>query len=70
MKCIYCQGEMERGTAPFQVDRKGYHLTIEAVPAWVCSQCGEPYFEVQEVESIQDVIREVDQRTEKLAAVH
>ena len=70
MKCIYCQGEMERKTAAFQVGRKGYHLTLDAVPAWVCTQCGEAYFEVQEVESIQDVIREVDQRTEKLAAVH
>ena len=68
MKCIHCQGEMRRETAPFQVDRKGYHLTLEAVPAWVCTQCGEAYFEEREVEKIQKVIREVDQRTEKIAA--
>jgi YgiT-type zinc finger domain-containing protein len=58
---------MEWKAAPFQVDRKGYHLTLEAVPAWVCRQCGEPYFEEREVDRIQDVIRQMDQRTEELA---
>ncbi|HUT33279.1 MAG TPA: YgiT-type zinc finger protein [Planctomycetota bacterium] len=67
MKCIHCQGEMEWKAAPFQVDRKAYHLTLEAVPAWVCKQCGEPYFEEREVDRIQDVIRQMDQRTEELA---
>jgi YgiT-type zinc finger domain-containing protein len=51
MKCIYCQGEMRRGSAPFHVDPKGYQLLLDAVPAWVCSQCGEPYFEEPEVDS-------------------
>jgi len=67
MRCIHCSGEMERRTAPFQIDRKGYHLTLQAVPAWVCSQCGEAYFEGHEVDQIQDVIRAIDRRTEKLA---
>jgi YgiT-type zinc finger domain-containing protein len=66
MKCLYCQGEMERGTAPFHIDRKGYHLILDSVPAWVCTQCGEAYFEEAEVEAIQQVIRALDKRTEKL----
>jgi YgiT-type zinc finger domain-containing protein len=60
---------MERKTAPFQIDRKGYHLTLESVPAWACTQCGEVYFEETEVDAIQEVMIELDQRTEKLAAV-
>jgi YgiT-type zinc finger domain-containing protein len=60
---------MERKTAPFQIDRKGYHLTLESVPAWVCTQCGEVYFEETEVDAIQEVMMELDQRTEKLAVV-
>jgi YgiT-type zinc finger domain-containing protein len=67
MKCTYCQSKMERGTAPFHIDRKGYHLLLDAVPAWVCSQCGEAYFEEAEVDAIQAVIRSVDSQTEKLA---
>jgi YgiT-type zinc finger domain-containing protein len=64
---MYCQGKMERGTAPFHIDRKGYHLLIDRIPAWVCSQCGEVYFEEVEVDSIQSAIRAVDEQVEKLA---
>ncbi len=67
MKCMYCQGRLERGAAPFHVDRKGYHLLLDRIPALVCSQCGEVYFEEAEVDSIQAVIRAVDEQIEKLA---
>ena len=68
MRCIHCQGQMERRTTPFQVDREGYHLVLEAVPAWVCTQCGEPYLEAHEVDQIQEMIRAVDQQAEHIAA--
>ncbi len=68
MKCMYCQGRMERKTAPFQIDRKGYHLTFDNIPAWVCTQCGEVYFEEKEVEAIQQLLKVIDERTEELAA--
>jgi YgiT-type zinc finger domain-containing protein len=67
MKCMHCQGEMKKTTAPFHIDRKGIHLSLDDVPAWVCRQRGEPYFEESEVDSIQAIIRAVDQETEKLA---
>lgn len=69
MECLYCQGKMERSIAPFHVDRKGYHLTLDAIPAWVCMQCGEVYFEEAEIEAIQEVIRAIEQRTEKMELV-
>ncbi len=68
MKCIHCKGEMERKTAPFQIDRKGYHLLFDAIPAWVCTQCGEAYFEETEVDAIQEVLKKLDEETEHLAA--
>ncbi len=67
MRCMYCQGQMVRGAAPFHIDRKGYHLLLDRIPAWVCGQCGEVYFEEAEVDSIQAVIRAVDEQAEKLA---
>lgn len=47
MKCMHCEGRMKKAVAPFHVDRKGYHSSLDAVPAWVCGQCGEPYFSVR-----------------------
>ena len=52
MKCMYCQGEMARGNAPFHIDRKDIHLSLDSVPAWVCTQCGEVYFEETEVNAV------------------
>ena len=68
MKCIHCQGQMRRATTPFHIDRKGCHLMLDAVPAWVCEQCGEAYFEEKEVETIQDLVRSIEAKAEALAA--
>lgn len=67
MRCIHCKGKMRKDKAPFQIDRKGYHLLLDAVPAWICTQCGEAYFEEAEVDAIQEAVRSLDKRTGKLA---
>jgi len=67
MKCIHCQGQMKRGTTPFHIDRKGCHLVLDNVPAWVCQQCGETYFEEKEVDAIQDLIMSVEEKAQVLA---
>ena len=65
MKCMYCKAEMRRGVAPFYIDRKGLHITLDEVPAWVCPQCGEAYFEEEQVNSMQALIRAVEEKREK-----
>jgi len=58
---------MKRATTPFHVDRKGCHLVLDSVPAWVCQQCGETYFEEKEVDAIQDLIRSIEEKAQALA---
>jgi YgiT-type zinc finger domain-containing protein len=60
MNCIYCKGPMTRSRAPFSVDRDGYHVHWDALPAWVCEQCGEAYFEAAEVERVQRALEVLD----------
>lgn len=67
MKCIHCQSTMKRATAPLHIDRNRCHLTLDDVPAWVCEQCGEAYFEEKEVEAIQGLIRSVENKARALA---
>ena len=57
---MYCQGRMARGSAPFHIDRKDVHISLARVPAWVCTQCGEAYFDDTEVNAIQAIIRAAD----------
>ena len=66
MKCIHCQGEMKRSASPVHIDRSGCHILLDKVPAWVCVQCGEAYFEEKEVDAIQDLIQSVEQKAEAM----
>ena len=63
MECPHCRGSMKRATAPFRADRRGYHVVWDALPAWVCTQCGEPLFEAKEVDTIQKTLELIDRKT-------
>ncbi len=67
MECLHCKGHMKRGTAPFTVDRKGYQVSWQAIPAWICTQCGEPYFEAPQVEQIQKALSTLDRQSAVLS---
>ncbi len=68
MNCIHSHGQMKRSNVPFHVDRNGYHLMFDTVPAWVCDQCSEAYFEEREVTVIQSAIKGLDQQARQLVA--
>ena len=57
MRCLRCQGPVERGTAPVRIERNGYRLAWEEVPAWICRRCDLAYFEPREVETIQRALK-------------
>ena len=67
MECLYCKGKLVRKKVSYTISRKGYHLIIDNVPAWVCEQCGEPLFEETTVDSIQSALQEVDVKLETLS---
>jgi YgiT-type zinc finger domain-containing protein len=60
MKCLHCQGELQRGNTTYTINRRGYHVIIDDVPAWICSQCGEPLFDERQVDAIQQLVRKMD----------
>lgn len=66
MNCVQCEGKLRRGKA-FYIDKNGYHLVMDAVPAWVCTRCAEIYFEDKSVYSIQKVLHALDLQTLKFA---
>ena len=63
MACLYCKAQMRRGSAPFSINRNGYHVSWDAIPAWVCDQCGESLFETSEVDTIQTALAFLDRET-------
>ena len=65
MECLYCRGTLVRESVSYSATRKGYHLIIDDVPAWVCEQCGEPLFDENTVDAIQKLLQGVDTHLEK-----
>lgn len=65
MECLHCKGKLIQKKVSYTATRQGYHLIIDHVPAWVCEQCGEPLFDEETVDAIQETLREVDLRMEK-----
>ncbi len=66
MECTECKGTLRPGKASYTVNRKGYHLILDEIPAFVCDQCGQPLFPEEAVRLIQEMIRSLDDRKEKL----
>jgi len=66
--CPCCKGTLVRRNASYTATRKGYHLIMDDVPAWMCEQCGETLFDEETVDTIQETLRQVDARLGKLAA--
>ena len=66
MECYYCKGTMVRTKTAYTINKNGYHLVIDDVPAWICQQCGEPYFEGEQVDFIQEIVKSVDSKIVKV----
>ncbi len=66
MECHFCDGEMKKGKTTYTLNRAGYHLLIDDVPAWICSQCGEAYFEENAVDMIQRMIKNLDMQVSEV----
>jgi YgiT-type zinc finger domain-containing protein len=57
VKCLICKtGDIEPGTTTFTAEREGRAFVFRNVPARVCEQCGEPYFDAAVVRRLEQQI--------------
>ena len=60
MKCVICKtGQAEPGTTTFSVERGEMTLVLKHVPARVCDQCGEAYFDEATTRRIEEIAERV-----------
>ena len=69
MECLSCKAKLRKGESSYTVTRKGYHLIVDKIPAWVCDQCGEVLFEEAQVDAIQKLVAKADQGVSALVQV-
>jgi len=69
MNCPHCQGQLRPSNTSYTINRIGYHLIIDDVPALVCEQCQEPLFTEDAVLLSQQMIRGLDARRQELSLI-
>jgi YgiT-type zinc finger domain-containing protein len=66
MECSHGKSDLEPGRTTYTVNRHGYYLRLDDIPAWICQQCGEPIFEERVVEAIEYLLMRLDESIERL----
>ncbi|MBQ2917299.1 MAG: type II toxin-antitoxin system MqsA family antitoxin [Clostridia bacterium] len=59
MDCFMCKGEVIEKKVNYMVDLESTIIIIKCVPAKVCTQCGEQYFEDQTSENIENIVNKL-----------
>jgi YgiT-type zinc finger domain-containing protein len=54
--CSFCEGELEQRLVQHEYRWEGKLFVFEEVPAQVCPQCGEKYFEAKVVKAMEKAV--------------
>ena len=58
MNCFMCKGSIKTGTVNHVVDINGTIIIIKNVPANVCGQCGEIFFDTVIAKKLEDIVEQ------------
>ena len=61
MNCFMCKGELEEKKVNYIVDLENTIIIIKEVPAKVCTQCGEQFFDDKTSENIEKIVNQLKQ---------
>ncbi len=60
MKCVICKtGTTQRGSTNSLFNRNGSFVIVKDIPAQVCTQCGEAYFDEKTTEELYNLTDEI-----------
>lgn len=59
MNCFMCKGELIEKKVNYMVDLESTIIIIKGVPAKVCTQCEEQYFEDETSENIEAIVNKL-----------
>jgi len=58
--CEYCDGETEQRTVTARFRFRGKTIYVNGVPAWVCTRCGEQYFDAPVYKRLEQLAAQSD----------
>ncbi len=55
--CEFCEGIVEERIIQARFHFKGQTIYVDRVPAWVCSMCGEQYFDAPVYKRLEEIAK-------------
>lgn len=70
MNCFKCEGELIEKQVNYMVDLDKTIIIIKGVPAKVCVQCGEQYFDDETSENIESIVNKLKDLSTEVTIVN
>lgn len=70
MNCFKCEGNLKEKKVNYFVDLESTIIIIKGVPAKVCSQCGEQYFDDDTAENIDRIVNQMKELAAEVTIVN
>ncbi len=70
MNCFKCEGILKEKKVNYFVDLENTIIIIKGVPAKVCLQCGEQYFDDETAENIDRIINQMKELSTEVTIVN
>ena len=70
MNCFMCKGNLEEKNVNYMVDLEETIIIIKGVPAKVCTQCGEQYFDDETTENIEKIVDQLKELATEVTIVN
>lgn len=70
MSCFKCKGELIEKQVNYVVNLENTIIIIKGVPAKVCSQCGEQYFDDKTTENIEKIIKQLKELETEITIIN
>lgn len=70
MNCFMCKGNLIKKEVNYVVDLEETIIIIKKVPANVCTQCGEQYFDDEIAENIEKIVNQLKKLATEVTIVN
>lgn len=70
MNCFKCKGNLEEKNVNYMVDLEETIIIIKGVPAKVCTQCGEQYFDDETAGNIEKIVDQLKELATEVTIVN
>ncbi len=70
MDCFKCKGKLEEKKVNYLADLDSTIIVIKSVPARVCTQCGEQYFDDEVAENIEKIVSQLKELSTEVTIVN